>query len=603
MTKKIFYMRTRELNTGSYNVSASKTTAMPSLQGKTLKRGSGKSAVPRAERRVDSPQNVPHPSQLQAIVAALGSLALLAGDLPKLLVEASQKLAEGLGVDLVEIMELDSDGKTLTLRAGVGWRKNLVGHARIGAGPASQAGLTLLANEPVVSVDLAAERRFVIPDLLYEHGAVSGMTVVIACQPKPFGVLGVFSKRRRDFTDDDINLLRTVANVLASAIKDHRLQQALRDGEARVRAIVNTLVDGIITIDDRGRIESVNPAAERLFGYTATELIGQNVNVLMPEPYHGEHDEYLANYLRTGTGKIIGGGREVVGRRKDGSIFPMDLAVSELNVTGRRMFTGVVRDITDRRRLQREILEAGTEEQRRIGQDLHDGLCQHLTGIAFATEVLAQKLVGRVAPEASGLKKVADLVDQAITQARDLARGLQPVTLEAGGLAAALELLADKIESMFHISCLFVCDGPCLVHDNTVATHLYRIAQEAASNAVKHGKAHTVVMDLAVSSSELRLSIKDDGIGLGSARTDGRGIGLQTMDYRSRMIGGVLTVRPGERGGTTVTCVVRRDHLDDTRVRKASNGRESSKKRIAPRTGKDKDSSGGRSPHRPRTSG
>src|SRR6185295_4557424 len=110
------------------------------------------------------------------------------------------------------------------------------------------------------------------------------------------------------------------------------------------------------------------------------------------------------------------------------------------------------------------------------------------------------------------IRKVAELVDQAITQARQLARGLQPVTVESGGLVAALEELARKVESLFQVTCLFVCDGPCEVHDNLVATHLYRIAQEAISNAVKHGKARTVMIDLAVTGDELRLSVRDDGI-------------------------------------------------------------------------------------------
>ena len=364
----------------------------------------------------DSPPNAQiAAAQPQAMVVALGSLALLSGDLLKLMEEATQKLADTLNIDLVELLELEADGRSLLLRAGVGWNERLVGSAKVSADPDSPAGLALLANELVVTIDLMAERRFSVPAILREHGVVSGITVVIAGSPRPFGVLGVFSKQRRDFTDDEINLLRAVANVLATAIKDHRSQQALRDGEARVGAIVNTLVDGIITIDERGIIDWMNPAAKRLFGYA--EVMGRNVNVLMLEPYHSEHDGYLANYLRTGRAKIIGIGREVVGRRKDGSVFPMDLTVNELQVGGRRMFTGVVRDITERRRLEREILNAGTDEQRRIGQDLHDGLCQYLTGIAFAMEVVTQKLAARSAPEAASMKKVAELVDQSITQA------------------------------------------------------------------------------------------------------------------------------------------------------------------------------------------
>jgi PAS domain S-box-containing protein len=119
-----------------------------------------------------------------------------------------------------------------------------------------------------------------------------------------------------------------------------------RQHENRMRAIVNTVVDAIITIDDRGTVENFNPAAARIFGYNPEEVVGCNVNMLMPDPYRREHDGYIGNYLTTGEARIIGLGREVAGRRKDGSIFPMELAVSEMMVSGRRMFTGVVRDIT-----------------------------------------------------------------------------------------------------------------------------------------------------------------------------------------------------------------------------------------------------------------
>ncbi len=136
------------------------------------------------------------------------------------------------------------------------------------------------------------------------------------------------------------------------------LREAIRqleDSEARTRAILDAAVDAILTIDPSGRVESMNPAAERLFGYPSKEVIGQNVKMLMPEPYRHEHDGYLHNYLTTGHKKIIGIGREVVGLRKDGRTFPMHLAVSELHLGDRRMFTGIARDITDLRNAIRQL--------------------------------------------------------------------------------------------------------------------------------------------------------------------------------------------------------------------------------------------------------
>jgi len=133
-----------------------------------------------------------------------------------------------------------------------------------------------------------------------------------------------------------------------------RAEQELRDAEERMRSVVNHVVDGIITIDEQGSIESYNPAAQGIFGYRRAEVLGRNVKMLMPEPYHSGHDRYIGSYVRTGQAKIIGIGREVLGKRKDGSTFPMELAVSEFHVGTRRFFTGIVRDITERKRLQDE---------------------------------------------------------------------------------------------------------------------------------------------------------------------------------------------------------------------------------------------------------
>lgn len=131
----------------------------------------------------------------------------------------------------------------------------------------------------------------------------------------------------------------------------------LTDTEERLRAILQTAVEGIITIDERGTIESINPAAEKTFGFTAGDVIGKNVNILMPPPYREEHDGYLANYLQSGHAKIIGIGREVLGQRKDGSIFPMDLAVSEVRLAKRRLFTGFVRDISERKKSEARLAD------------------------------------------------------------------------------------------------------------------------------------------------------------------------------------------------------------------------------------------------------
>jgi two-component system sensor kinase FixL len=343
----------------------------------------------------------------------------------------------------------------------------------------------------------------------------------------------------------------------ALAPSDEKLaDSALHDSEERLRAILDTAVEGIITIDGRGIIESVNPAAEKTFGWKASELVGKNVSMLMPAPYKQQHNDYIANYLRTGHARIIGIGREVVGQRKDGGMFPMDLAVSEVRLANRRLFAGFVRDITDRKRLEQEILEISDRERQRLGQDLHDGLCQHLAGIELMSQVLEQKLAPKSKADAARVAEIAGHVREAIGQTRLLARGLFPVTLESEGLKSALEELAVNTEKIFGIKCRLVSRGEMKLFDLAAATHLYRIAQEAVSNAFKHGKAKEVTLELDFEPERVSLSVRDNGMGFSREAAKNKGMGLRIMRYRAGMLGGTLAVEPNGNGGTRVVCSV-----------------------------------------------
>lgn len=330
----------------------------------------------------------------------------------------------------------------------------------------------------------------------------------------------------------------------------------VKDREERLRAILETAVEGIITIDEHGIIESMNVSAEQIFGYRAEEIIGKNVSLLMPSPHREAHDGYLANYINTGLAKIIGIGREVSGRRKDGTVFPMDLSVSEVKLATRRMFTGFIRDITERKRLEKEILEISDREQRRIGQDLHDGLCQHLAGIELMSQVLAQKLAPKSRVHAKQVSEIASHVRDAISHTRSLARGLSPVTIESEGLMSALNELATNTEKMFHIQCRCDFDEPVGIRDHAAATHLFRIAQEAVSNAIKHGRARRVVISLRNSRGRIILKVTDNGGGLPARTPKNKGMGLRIMQSRAGMIGGTMAIERNSAGGMSVICAV-----------------------------------------------
>lgn len=339
-------------------------------------------------------------------------------------------------------------------------------------------------------------------------------------------------------------------------IQNSITEKQLRESEARYRSIVETTVDAIITINDKAAIRTFNRAAEKLFKYKGSEVIGKNVKILMPPPYRGEHDDYMHNYLSTGRRKIIGIGREVTGLRKDGTTFPMYLAVSEVKLQNQRVFTGIVRDISDQRRLEQEILRTSEHERRRIGQDLHDGLGQMLTGIGLISKMVSKKLEQEKHFLAEQAKEITELIQEADQYARELARGLVPVELDSEGLTTALERLASHAGKLFGIKCTFTSNGKTPLDDATQVTHLFRIVQEAVSNAVKHGSASEVEIHLVGSKPHVRLRIEDNGSGFPDDWDQKNGLGVRIMQFRAGLIGANLEISDSANSGARVTCTL-----------------------------------------------
>jgi signal transduction histidine kinase len=216
-------------------------------------------------------------------------------------------------------------------------------------------------------------------------------------------------------------------------------------------------------------------------------------------------------------------------------------------------------EIFERERLERELLEISEREQRRIGQVLHDSLCQHLTGTTLAAQVLEEKLAARELPEAAEAGQVVGLMEEGINLSRKLAKGLYPVEVSAAGLMLALEEYAKTTSDLFKVACRFECDSPVLIHATATAGHLYRIAQEAVGNAIKHGKARNILITLAVDEESTLLSILDDGTGLPEPLPKERGMGLRIMAHRSAMIGAAFSARRNVLGGTEITCEFKND--------------------------------------------
>jgi PAS domain S-box-containing protein len=354
----------------------------------------------------------------------------------------------------------------------------------------------------------------------------------------------------------EINERRRIEAALLGDITERKqADMKRREREERLSAILNTAADAIIVIDPNGCILSVNPATERMFGYSAGEIVGQNVNLLMPSPYREAHDGYLANFRRTGQARVIGIGREVVAQRKDGSIFPVDLAVSDMGPL--QQFTGIIRDITQRKDLEREVVEIASVEQRRIGQDLHDSVGQELTALNLLSGDLAETLRTDPANASHLLTRMTDGLRRCRTELRAVLRGLLPVPVDSLGLMAALADLASHTQNEGRALCSFECPRPVSLTDNLTATHLYLIAQEAVHNALKHAQSRHIRLRLEWN-PYLILTVQDDGIGLPAQPSDVQGLGLRIMSNRAAIIGATLTLERVQPNGTRVVCALPR---------------------------------------------
>ena len=298
--------------------------------------------------------------------------------------------------------------------------------------------------------------------------------------------------------------------------------------EERLSSVVNNIVDGIITIDEAGIVQTFNPAAEKIFGYQAAEVIGRNVNMLMPEPYHNEHDEYLGHYIRTGERRIIGIGREVFGQRKGGGVFPMDLAVSEFHMEGRRYFTGIIRDITERKRMEEELRRRAEElaeaDQRKdefLAMLAHE-LRNPLAPIMNALQVLRLRATGD--PLIDGMRKIMErqtrqmgrLVDDLLDISR-ITSGKIALKRERLDLLRVVQIAVETsrphLEARRHKLLLCLPGRPVWLHAD--AARLEQVLANLLNNAAKYTEPENQIwLSVALKDGHVELRVKDNGIGI-----------------------------------------------------------------------------------------
>jgi len=317
--------------------------------------------------------------------------------------------------------------------------------------------------------------------------------------------------------------------------------------EMRNRAFLTTLSDPAFFLRKDGVVIEAYLPPHSEFTLSPRALVGRSIRDLLPAQIGQQAMHYIEKACRTKEPQTF----------TSQYVFPNRTREFQARVTlcGPNELLAVVRDVSEQRLLERDVLEITNREQVRIGQDLHDGLGQHLTGITFLTRALEHRLRAVSLPEAEEAAEIGRLVLQALSQTRNLARGLFPVELEASGLSAALRELGTTVQGMFPVACKVTCDEQLEITDRGVQTHLFRLAQEAVNNSVKHGKAKHVEISLQKEGDKCVLSVSDDGVGFPEhTEVKLKGLGVRIMNFRAQKIGGELLVESRIPTGTIVKC-------------------------------------------------
>src|ERR1043166_1393718 len=318
--------------------------------------------------------------------------------------------------------------------------------------------------------------------------------------------------------------------------------------ELRHKALLSSLSDLVFVLRKDGVVLDCHFPKDAAPALSVEMLMGKRLMELLPIQIAQQTMHYLEKAVRTGQTQAFLCPFPVANKTRD-----FEARISR-SAPGEAV--AVVRDVTARKLAEQEILEITNREQVRIGQDLHDGLGQHLTGVTFLSRALERKLAARELPESEDAAEIGRLVLQALSQTRNLARGIFPVELESRDLAPALRDLASTVEKLFKISCTVESAEGLVIVDRDVVNQLFRLAQEAVNNSVKHGKARRVQISLQILGDKTVLTIRDDGVGFRREATAPKGLGLRIMGYRAQRVGARFDIQRGERGGTIVTCAL-----------------------------------------------
>ncbi len=351
--------------------------------------------------------------------------------------------------------------------------------------------------------------------------------------------------------------LKAINEQLQQEIAERKqADHSLRQSQERFRDFFENAPVGFHIFGPDRKIMDINDAVLKMIGYTKDEIVGKKTwaDLILPEQ-RAEFEEHWRNMIAVGQVRNL----NCTLVHKDGHYVDVLLnASARFDENGHLINTrGSVLNIAERRRLERELLNIVERERQRTGQELHDSIGQQLTGIALMIEVLSEKLSDKsLEAEVAYAEKIQERIVQAVEQTRGLAKGLHPIDLGRHGLAPAMRELAANTEQLFGVPCRLTCNETVSTKDVSVAMNLYRIAQEAITNAIRHGKTNNIKIRLISEDGWLTMTVENDGLDFAAEPSRGEGMGLKIMRHRAEVVNGSLDIRKGAEGGTIVTFVL-----------------------------------------------
>lgn len=483
------------------------------------------------------------PFHIRNIIVAI-EVAIDRFEMERRLEESQLSYATILGSIAEAVIAVDLQGRVRFMNGVAerltGWRNSLAQREPIGS-------VLLLSDATGAWLESSPMERVLTERMSFPLGEETWVTSRDAVRVQVDGSMACIV--------DSLDRVVGASITLRDVTSERRAALQLKAKAQQLRAVIDTAVNGVLMLDAVGTILIYNRACKQLFGYASDEIVGRNIAMIMPAALQALPAGAQLGEPSADPPPMVGAARPMTCRRRDGSTFPAEVTTGEASDSDQPLFVCVVHDVSERRRLEAAVLDAVGQEQRRFASDLHDGLGQELTGLAFLLSALATEARNQGSAQASELERAYDVANRAMQSSQAIARGLSPIGAAEGGLIRALGDLVARLQGPSGPALEFsVAQGAPLHLVPAAADHLYRIAQEALSNALKHSQAAAIKVTLDIEADHVRLEIRDDGRGVRSPDANPAGLGLRTMQYRASMIGarcGISSIKPH---GTRVSC-------------------------------------------------